>query len=155
VIRSRAPERRYVILAEGRFANRHAKTAHGLIRYGKDEVVAVLDSSLAGRRVREVMPELERDAPIVGGLEEALEFSPTSILVGLAPAGGRLPEEWMEALRHAADAGLEIVSGLHQRLARSFPASRLGRARAAGGRLALLGGGLRGGAEGRAHRRDR
>ena len=121
MIRTRAPERRYVILAEGRFANRHAKTAHGLIRYGKDEVVAALDSTLAGKRVRDAMPALERDAPIVGTLKEALEFSPTSILVGLAPAGGRLPEEWMEILRAAASAGLEIVSGLHQRLAPEFP----------------------------------
>jgi D-glutamate N-acetyltransferase len=114
-------DRRYAILAEGWFANRHAKTAHGLIRYGRDEVVAVIDSTLAGRGVREVMPELGRDAPIVGSLKEALELSPTSILVGLAPAGGRLPGEWMEALREAADAGLEIVSGLHQRLAPQFP----------------------------------
>ena len=121
MIRPGAPERRYAVLAEGRFANRHAKTAHGLIRYGKDEVVAVLDSTLAGKRVRDVMPDLERDAPIVGTLEEALEFSPTSILVGLAPAGGRLPGEWMETLRAAGEAGLEIVSGLHQRLAPEFP----------------------------------
>lgn len=118
---SRAPERRYAILAEGRFTNRHAKTAHGLLRYGKDPVVAAIDSSLAGRRVRDVMPALERDAPIVGSIEEALEFSPTSLLVGLAPAGGRLPGEWMEALRSAAEAGLEIVNGLHQRLAPEFP----------------------------------
>ena len=118
---SRAPERRYAILAEGRFAGRHAKTAHGLLRYGKDPVVAVIDSTLAGRRVLDAMPSLERDAPIVGSIEEALEFSPTSILVGLAPAGGRLPGEWMEALRSAADAGLEIVNGLHQRLAPEFP----------------------------------
>jgi uncharacterized NAD-dependent epimerase/dehydratase family protein len=75
--------------------------------------------------VREVMPELERDAPIVGSLEEALEHSPTSVLVGLAPAGGRLPEEWMETLRRAADAGLEIVSGLHQRLAPLFPGEKV------------------------------
>ena len=120
-MRTGAPERRYAVLAEGRFANRHAKTAHGLVRYGKDEVVAVLDSTLAGRRVREVMPELKRDAPVVGTLAEALAYSPTSILVGLAPAGGRLPEEWMETLRAAVDAGLEIVSGLHQRLAPEFP----------------------------------
>jgi uncharacterized NAD-dependent epimerase/dehydratase family protein len=119
------PERRYAILAEGWFANRHAKTAHGLIRYGRDEVVAVIDSPLAGRSVREVMPELGRDAPIVGSLEEALEHSPTSILVGLAPAGGRLPEEWMDALQAAADAGLEIVSGLHQRLVPEFPGKRV------------------------------
>jgi uncharacterized NAD-dependent epimerase/dehydratase family protein len=113
--------RRYAILAEGRFSDRHAKTAHGLIRYGRDEVVAVIDSSLAGRSVRDVMPELERDAPIVGSLQEALQLSPTSILVGLAPAGGRLPAEWMEALNEASGAGLEIVSGLHQRLASEFP----------------------------------
>jgi uncharacterized NAD-dependent epimerase/dehydratase family protein len=119
------PERRYAILAEGWFANRQAKTAHGLIRYGRDEIVAVIDSTLAGRSVREVMPELGRDAPIVGSLEEALERSPTSILVGLAPAGGRLPEEWMDALRAAADAGLEIVSGLHQRLGAEFPGKRV------------------------------
>ena len=114
------PERRYAILAEGWFANRHAKTAHGLIRYGRDEVVAVIDSTLAGRRVVNVMPELGRDAPIVASLEETLELSPSSILVGLAPAGGRLPVEWMDTLRAAADAGLEIVSGLHQRLAPEF-----------------------------------
>ena len=119
------PERRYAILAEGWFANRHAKTAHGLIRYGRDEIVAVIDSTLAGRRVLDAMPELGRDAPIVASLEEAIELSPpaspTSILVGLAPAGGRLPGEWMGTLRAAADAGLEIVSGLHQRLAPEFP----------------------------------
>ena len=116
-----APERRYAVLAEGWFANRSAKTAHGLVRYGKDEVVAVMDSTLAGERVSDVLPDLGRDAPIVGTLREALELSPTSVLVGLAPAGGRLPEEWMETLRAGANAGLEIVSGLHQRLAPEFP----------------------------------
>src|SRR5919107_131749 len=111
MIRGTAPERRYAILAEGRFADRSAKTAHGLIRYGKDEVVCVMDSTLAGRRVADVLPDLGRDAPIVGTLEEALELSPTSVLGGLAPPGGRLPEEWMETLWVAAEARVEIVSG--------------------------------------------
>jgi uncharacterized NAD-dependent epimerase/dehydratase family protein len=121
------PDRRYAILAEGWFANHHAKTAHGLIAYGRDEVVAVIDSTLAGqtRRVLDVLPNLRRDAPIVGTLREALERAPTSILVGLAPAGGRLPEEWMDTLNEAADAGLEIVSGLHQRLAPDFPGAKV------------------------------
>src|SRR5215210_9093023 len=121
MIRGQVPERRYAILAEGWFANSSAKTAHGLIRYGKDEVVAVIDSTLAGGRVADVSPDLGRDAPIVWMLEEALELSPTSMLVGLAPAGGKLPVEWMDTLRAAAEAGLEIVSGLHQRLAPEFP----------------------------------
>jgi uncharacterized NAD-dependent epimerase/dehydratase family protein len=121
VIRTAAPERRYAVLAEGWFANPHAKTAHGLIRYGKDEVACVIDSTLAGRSVAEVLPDLGRDAPIVASLSEAEEHSPSSILVGLAPAGGKLPADWMETLKAGADAGLEIVSGLHQRLAPEFP----------------------------------
>ena len=121
------PSRRYAILAEGRFRDRNAKTAHGLIRYGREdaEVAAVIDSTLAGRRVLDVMPDLRRDAPIVGTLREALEHSPTSILVGLAPAGGRLPKAWMAFLQEAAGAGLEIVSGLHQRLAPEFPQAKV------------------------------
>jgi uncharacterized NAD-dependent epimerase/dehydratase family protein len=121
MIRTRAPKRRYAVLAEGWFARNHAKTAHGLIRYGRDEVVCVMDSTLAGKRISEVLPDLGRDAPIVATLDEALTYSPSSILVGLAPPGGRLPEEWMETLKAAADAGIEIVSGLHQRLAPEFP----------------------------------
>jgi uncharacterized NAD-dependent epimerase/dehydratase family protein len=126
VIRAEAPERRYAILAEGWFARNHAKTAHGLIRYGlirygQDEIACVMGSTLAGKRISDVLPDLGRDASIVGTLDEALTFSPTSILVGLAPPGGRLPEEWMETLKAAADAGIEIVSGLHQRLAPEFP----------------------------------
>ncbi len=122
-----APRRRYAILAEGRL--REAKTAHGVLRYGRDEVVAVLDSTLAGGTVGGVMPNLlldpGRDAPIVATLEEALADGPTSVLVGVAPAGGRLPGEWMETLRGAAEAGLEIVGGLHQRLAPEFPGTRV------------------------------
>jgi D-glutamate N-acetyltransferase len=122
-----AARRRYAILAEGRL--REAKTAHGVLRYGGDEVVAVLDSTLAGRTVGDVMPDLlpdpGRDAPVVATLEEALAHGPTSVLVGVAPAGGRLPGEWMETLRGAAEAGLEIVGGLHQRLAPEFPGAEV------------------------------
>ena len=121
MIRTEAPERRYAILAEGWFAKQSAKTAHGLIRYGRDKVACVIDSTLTGKRLSDVLPDLGRDAPIVGTLDEALELSSTSILVGLAPPGGRLPAEWMETLKAAADAGIEIVNGLHQRLTPEFP----------------------------------
>lgn len=120
-----APRRRYAVLAEGRLRDPNAKTAHGLIRYGEDEVVAVVDSTLAGQRVLGAMPGLRRDAPIVSTVEEALAHDPTSILVGLAPPGGRLPEDWLHTLRTAADAGVEIVSGLHQRLTPLFPGAKV------------------------------
>ena len=41
--------RRLVILAEGEFGPHSAKTAYGVIRYGRDDVVAVIDSTRAGQ----------------------------------------------------------------------------------------------------------
>jgi uncharacterized NAD-dependent epimerase/dehydratase family protein len=107
--------RRYAILALERFRT-DAKTAHGVIRYGDDEVVAVIDPSSAGRRVREVLPYLESDTPIVASVAEALAFSPTALLIGTAPKGGGLPPQWRGAVREGISARLEIVSGLHEML---------------------------------------
>ena len=105
-------KRRYAILAPDRFDG-DAKTAHGVIRYGTDEVVAVIDPSLAGTCVRDVLPHLESDAPIVATIAEALALHPTSLLIGTAPKGGGLPPDWRAAVLEAIAAKLEIVSGLH------------------------------------------
>jgi uncharacterized NAD-dependent epimerase/dehydratase family protein len=107
--------RRYAILALDRFED-DAKTAHGVIRYGSDDVVAVIDPSNAGRSVRDLLPHLQSDAPIVASVAEALQFSPTALLIGTAPKGGGLPPEWRGAVLEAIAARLEIVSGLHEML---------------------------------------
>ena len=107
--------RRYAILAIDRFAV-DAKTAHGVIRYGEDEVVAVVDPACAGKRAGDVLPHLHSDAPVVASVGEALAFSPTSLLIGTAPRGGALPPEWRKAVLDAIAARLEIVSGLHDML---------------------------------------
>ena len=109
--------RRYAVLAPYAFATRSAKTAHGVIAYADDATVAVIDPAFAGKRVSEVVPYLQSEAPIVATLQDALLFAPTSLLVGLAPAGGALPTEWRSAILEAITSGLEIVSGLHQFLA--------------------------------------
>lgn len=107
--------RRYAILAPGRFAV-DAKTAHGVIRYGADEVVAIVDPECAGKRVRDVLPHLHSDAPIVASVADSLAFGPTALLIGTAPRGGALPPEWREAVHDAIAARMEIVSGLHDML---------------------------------------
>ncbi|MBV8489034.1 MAG: DUF1611 domain-containing protein [Candidatus Eremiobacteraeota bacterium] len=107
--------RRYAILAPQRFAA-DAKTAHGVIAYGDDDVVAVIDASLAGKRVNDVLPHLRSEAPIVGSVGEALAFAPTALLIGTAPKGGALPADWRAAVLEAIAAKLEIVSGLHDLL---------------------------------------
>lgn len=107
--------RKYVVLAPGQFAE-NAKTAHGVIRYSSDETVAVVDSSCAGRTVRDVLPYLECSAPIIASVSEALRHKPTSLLIGTAPKGGKLPSEWRAEILTAIESGLEIVSGLHDML---------------------------------------
>ena len=108
-------KRRYAILAIDRFAI-DAKTAHGVIRYGEDDVVAVVDPACAGRRAGDVLPHLSSDAPVVATIEESLAYAPTSLLIGTAPRGGALPPEWRRAVLDAIAARLEIVSGLHDML---------------------------------------
>jgi uncharacterized NAD-dependent epimerase/dehydratase family protein len=108
--------RRYAILAPGSFADARAKTAHGVIRYAEDTTVAVIDPDCAGKCVRDVLPYLECDAPIVATVAGALAFKPTSLLVGVAPPGGALPASWRGEIAAALDAGLDVVSGLHESL---------------------------------------
>jgi uncharacterized NAD-dependent epimerase/dehydratase family protein len=114
-----APDaRRYAILAEGAFGELPSKTAMGVIRYGRDPVVAVLDSRQAGRNVSEWLGP-ERDIPIVATLAEALarepaSHRPTALLIGIAPQGGRIPPPWRATIVAAIEAGLDVISGLHE-----------------------------------------
>lgn len=113
----KAKRRRYAVLAPGCFAQ-NAKTAHGVIRYGSDDIVAVIDPSCAGERVRDVVPYLQCDAPIVADIAQALPYGPSALLIGTAPKGGKLPEDWRTQVLAAIEAGLEIVNGLHDQFAR-------------------------------------
>lgn len=106
--------RRIAILAEGAFALRTAKTATGVIRYGKDTVVAVIDSTKVGQDVPQVLgTSMGAGIPIVRDIREALAYQADTLMIGIAPVGGALPEAWRWQLLTAIDAGLEIVSGLH------------------------------------------
>ena len=105
--------RRYVILAEGQFGEPGSKTAMGVIKYGPDPVVAVLDSTRAGRDVAEWLGQ-ENAAPVVATLADALPLLPTALLIGTAPQGGKIPPEWRSIISDAITHGLDIVSGLHE-----------------------------------------
>ena len=100
---------RLVILAEAYSTDPHyAKTMNGVLRYRREDVVAVLDSERAGE---------QRDGvPVVGTVADALQFAPTAALVGVATQGGRFPPAWRELLRDCIRAGLTIENGLHEML---------------------------------------
>ena len=107
--------RRIAILAEGAFEWHYGKTATGVIRYGKDTVVAVIDSTKAGMDVPQALggAPFGHGIPVVRDIKEALTYSPDTLLIGIAPMGGALPAAWRWQLLTAIDAGLDLVSGLH------------------------------------------
>jgi uncharacterized NAD-dependent epimerase/dehydratase family protein len=111
--------RRLVILAEGTFSVHGAKTAVGVLRFSPDTTVAIIDSEHAGQDAATALglTDVGQGIPVVATLAEALPYGPTALLIGIAPIGGRLPEEWRPILLGAINAGLEIVSGLHVFLA--------------------------------------
>ncbi len=99
----------------------YAKTALGLADWAGDRCVGEF-----------VLPEctvttgLARMTPA-----DAYARGARSLLIGVANIGGVIPERWLGALVEALEAGLDLVSGLHERLG-DIPvlakeAARLGR----------------------------
>jgi uncharacterized NAD-dependent epimerase/dehydratase family protein len=107
---------RLAIFAEGLFAAHNGKTAHGVIRYGARDVVAVIDSTQAGRNAVEVVPFALREVPIVATLREAIDLGASALLVGVAPTGGKLDPNWRAVLLEAISGGLHVEAGLHTQL---------------------------------------
>lgn len=109
---SAQPRRRIVLLVEGAFGVLSAKTAVGVLRYSPHEIVAVLDSTHAGKTVQDVLG-FGGSIPVVANVAETLKFSPDVALIGIAPTGGRLPDAWRQIVFDAINAHLEIWSGMH------------------------------------------
>lgn len=108
---------RLAIYAEGQFETLNGKTGHGVIRYAPREIVAVIDSGNAGRTADEVVPYCARPVPIVATVAEAAELGADRLLIGVAPDGGKLSQEWRVALGEAMALGMDVEAGLHSVLA--------------------------------------
>jgi uncharacterized NAD-dependent epimerase/dehydratase family protein len=101
---------RYLLLAEGFSGDPlYGKTMRGVMRYRRDDVVAILDSTRVG--------ETEDGVPVVGAVEEAMPLGPTTALVGVVTQGGHFPPAWMALLRACVENGLDVENGLHVFLA--------------------------------------
>lgn len=107
--------RRIVILAAGKLDSFTAKTAAGIIRYRRDEVIGVVDPEHAGQSLEDLIG-VGKGIPLVAQLADLDAADPDMLVIGVATPGGRLPEAWRDILRQAAERGMEIVNGLHTML---------------------------------------
>lgn len=99
-----------VLLTWGHSNPRTAKTATGLLRYCGDECIAVFDPDHVGKTAQDCL-DVGGDTPIVGTLAEV--ESPRTLVIGIAPPGGKIPEAWKAVILEAIDRGMNVLSGLH------------------------------------------
>lgn len=85
----------------------HAKTAFGIRDWAPGTCLAQM--RLPGAKVDLGLPEMTPEAAAAAGAG--------SLVIGVAPVGGRIPAEWAPILKRALEAGLDVVSGMHTQLA--------------------------------------
>ena len=119
-VQLRAP---YLILIGDITDPTYAKTGLGIIHWRPDLVAGQLR-----------FPGCEADLGVPDmSIQEALQTGVKSLVIGVAPIGGVVPESWWASIEEAARAGMDIVCGLHFKLA-DFPAVAAA-AEASGARL--------------------
>jgi uncharacterized NAD-dependent epimerase/dehydratase family protein len=103
--------RKIIILTEGHTEPHAGKTAANVIRYRRQEVVALLDGTQQGKSSRELLA-VNEDVPIVGKLDDAPQAD--TLLLGIAPPGGKIPASWRAIILDAISRRkMEVISGLH------------------------------------------
>ena len=99
----------------------YAKTAFGLRDWARDKCVG--EYALPSATVSTSLPKLTP--------AEAHSLGARALVIGVANSGGFIADAWIPALAESLEAGLDIVSGMHARLADvpklKMLADRLGR----------------------------
>jgi uncharacterized NAD-dependent epimerase/dehydratase family protein len=102
--------RRIIILTQGHTEPHAGKTAACIIRYKGEEVVALLDGTQVGKTSGDLLGVGR--IPVVGKLDDAPEAN--TLLLGIAPPGGKIPPPWRSIILDAITRRkMNVVSGLH------------------------------------------
>ncbi len=104
---------------EGALDNDSGKMGFGLMRFSKHPIVCVIDSHYAGKTVQEAVG-LSYTIPVVATVDEAVAMHSEIMVLGIAPSGGKFPEEWDKPISHALKNGLSLINGLHDDLNKRF-----------------------------------
>lgn len=101
---------RICILTDGYSTPFVAKTAISLLRYRTDDVAAVIDQTAVGSTAQQLL-NAGGDIPVIGSLSAMTDAD--ALYIGIAPPGGKLPDEWRPVILEALQRKIDVVSGLH------------------------------------------
>lgn len=96
----------YLILIGQQDDPTYAKTGLGIVQW-RPELVA--------GQLRFADCEVDLGVPDMT-VEQAIENGVRSLLIGVAPVGGAIPDSWWDLIEQAARGGMDVVSGLHIKL---------------------------------------
>ncbi|QDT36077.1 DUF1611 domain-containing protein [Stratiformator vulcanicus] len=102
--------RRIVVATDFANAPQSSKTAWSLLRYRRDDIVAVLDPELPFATAGDAFGH-GGSIPIVRSFDEVA--TPDALFIGVSPAGGRLPRPLRSAIAASIREGIDVVAGLH------------------------------------------
>ncbi|WP_026736631.1 DUF1611 domain-containing protein [Fischerella sp. PCC 9605] len=100
-----------ILLHEGIKGTR-GKTGLSLLRYSEAPIVVVIDRECPGESLS-ALTGIQRDVPIVASTTAALEYKPQVLVIGIAPLGGVVPDDYWHDIKDALAAGMSLVNGLH------------------------------------------
>ena len=104
--------KRYAILAIGAYDYIENKTGNMLIRNRPEEVVCVIDPEKTGQTAEQVLG-WGGDIPCVATFSDSKKFSPTHLVIGAAPQGGKLNDAYRHEIKDALLYECHIISGMH------------------------------------------
>ncbi|MEH1852357.1 MAG: DUF1611 domain-containing protein [Nostoc sp.] len=104
-----------ILLHEG-ISGHHGKTGLAILRYSEAPIVAVIDRESVGKSLTE-LTGIKRNVPIVASVAAALEYQPEVLVIGIAPGGGAVPDDYWLEIKNALEAGMSLVNGLHTLMA--------------------------------------
>lgn len=84
----------------------YAKTALGVVQWAPERCATQL--RFPGCAISVGLPDSD--------IRQALELGVKSLLIGSAPVGGEIQENWRPTLIEALSAGMDVISGLHTKL---------------------------------------
>lgn len=109
-----------LVYADKAFNTPNGKTAHGLVRFTERyDVVGIIDQHYAGQDAGLVLDGKANGIPIFRNFAAAVKkVTAKNFVIGLAPDGGRLPQEAREVIQMALEHQMNVISGLHDFLSK-------------------------------------
>lgn len=104
--------RKLALLMHNALTGSWGKMGLGLLRYSEAAITAVIDREHAGKNVKNVT-NIARSVPIMATVEEAIAMGADTLVPGVAPPGGALPEDWRAEIAVGLAGGMSLVNGLH------------------------------------------